>query len=133
MAGGIPILVVEDDKFLRGLIKIILEDSRYEAFIVESMHSATHAMAGGRRFQLILCDLTLEDSPPSFTIQTMRKMACGVPIVAMTGWTDEETQVDVLGQGATGILLKGQSNWVKELEPFLDKVLGLGLAVAVPG
>ena len=122
---GIPILVVEDETELRGLLKAILENSNYSATMAENMRAATHAVAAdnGFEFRLILCDLTLPDSPQGETLPAMIQLAKWVPVVVMTGWTDDATQALIRKQGAVDVLLKGDSSWIHELVPFLDRVL----------
>ena len=125
MGDKIPILVIEDEADLRILLKAVLEDTKYDMLSVESMRAATHAMANGHGFRLVLCDLSLPDSDPNETIPAMIQMAKGAPVVAMTGWTDDATQAMIRRQGVSAVLLKGDTCLCRDLEPFLDRILGL--------
>ena len=126
--GRIPILVVEDDLTIKDLLKAAMESSNYDLTMAGTIREATHAIANKGAFQLILCDLSLPDSGPEETIPAMVQMAGKVPVVAMTGWSDEATSKLVRKQGAKEVLLKGCFCWCRELAPFLNRVLGLEIS-----
>jgi serine phosphatase RsbU (regulator of sigma subunit) len=60
------------------------------------------------RFDAILLDLSLPDSQGLNTFLTMHAHAGGVPIVVLSGYSDEATAVRAVQAGAQDYLVKGQ-------------------------
>ena len=59
-------------------------------------------------FDLVLLDFILPDSEGLSTFLTVRKQAANVPIVALTGMSDENIAIEAVRQGAQDFLVKGQ-------------------------
>ena len=59
-------------------------------------------------FDLVLLDFMLPDSEGLATFSTVRLQAPDVPVVALTGVSDEGVAVEAVRQGALDFLVKGQ-------------------------
>jgi PAS domain S-box-containing protein len=64
---------------------------------------------GARRFDLVLLDLGLPDSYGLETLAAVQRQARGVPVVVLTGTSDEALALRAVQQGAQDYLVKGQA------------------------
>jgi DNA-binding response OmpR family regulator len=60
------------------------------------------------RFDLVLLDFVLPDSEGLSTFSAVQQQAGGVPIVALTGMSDESIGIEAVRLGAQDFLVKGQ-------------------------
>jgi signal transduction histidine kinase len=108
----IAALVVEDDAADRRLIKLLLAQCvglvRFSVEMVETLHEATDRLSTGH-YGVILLDLGLPDSQGLDTLRVLRRANPGIPIVVLTGLSDEETGLEAIKEGAEDYLIKGQS------------------------
>ncbi|MBN1589631.1 MAG: SpoIIE family protein phosphatase [Pirellulales bacterium] len=106
----VRILLVEDDEddvwVLRGLLADRWEVP-YELIHAETLAVALQHCAGGR-IDLILLDLSLPDSRGLETFLIMNAEAGDVPIVVLTGETNETLGINAVQAGAEDYLIKGQ-------------------------
>ncbi|HKW26937.1 MAG TPA: response regulator [Terriglobales bacterium] len=85
------ILVVEDEASVLLTYRLMLEDQGYEVFCALSSHEAA-AVLGSRRFDLVLCDLSLEQNHTGFEVfERVHKRDPKVPCVLLTGYANRET------------------------------------------
>lgn len=106
----VRILLVEDDQddvwILRGLLadrwEVSLELIHAETLAIGMQHCATG------RIDLILLDLSLPDSHGLETFLVMHAEAGDIPIVVLTGDTNETLGINAVGAGAEDYLVKGQ-------------------------
>lgn len=100
---------------------LLVEDNPDDALIIEDMLSATaveieHAsnlslalekLTRGD-FDLVLLDLSLPDARGPGMIGLIQKQAPGIPIVVLSGLSDENAAIQTMEQGAQDYLIKGQ-------------------------
>ena len=101
------ILIIDDDELFRDTIAMVLEESDYE--VLEASEGAqgiemarTHAPA------LILCDLRMRGMDGYEALRVLRTdpRTAGIPLVLMTGMTDDESLVEGRRLGAVACLTK---------------------------
>jgi len=108
----VRILLVEDDPDDVWIMRSLLGDrwdGPFELIHVELLSAAVQCCKQ-REFDVILLDLALPDSQGLETFLTMVVHADGVPIVVLTGYSDEKTAVKAVQAGAEDYLVKGQVN-----------------------
>jgi len=104
------VLLIEDNPADAGLIRLALSEAPggiYRMEHVESLSRGLERLARGG-VDVVLLDLTLPDSMGLPTLDKLRDMAVGVPIVVMTGLDDEAVAGSALERGAGGYLIKGR-------------------------
>ena len=85
------VLVVEDEASVLLTYRLMLEDQGYEVFCALSSHDA-EAVLAKRRFDMVLCDLSLEQNHTGFEVfERVRKRDPKVPCVLLTGYANRET------------------------------------------
>ena len=108
-ASPVRILLVEDNPGDVVLIEETLAQ-RHGAFELESVERLSAALTrlstGG--IQVVLLDLTLPDIDGLATFTTLHAQAPDVPIVVLTGLSDESLAVSTVRDGAQDYLVKGQ-------------------------
>ncbi|HUT08879.1 MAG TPA: SpoIIE family protein phosphatase [Thermoguttaceae bacterium] len=108
----VRILLVEDDPDDVWIMRSLLGDrwdGPFELIHVELLSAAVHCCKE-REFDVILLDLALPDSQGLETFLAMVAQADGVPIVVLSGYSDERTAVKAVQAGAEDYLVKGQVN-----------------------
>ncbi len=108
---GLDILLVDDNPADARLIKEMLIDAgpepslrvRCAGRLDEALEAAISA-----RFDIILLDLMLPDSRGFDTFSSMHGRAGSVPIVVLTGLSDENLAARAVREGAQDYLVKGQ-------------------------
>lgn len=106
---NIRVLLIEDDKTYAFLIREYLADSRFYQF--ELVH-LDHLAPGlerlkNERFDVALLDLGLPDSFGLETIKRFSEAAPWLPVVVLSGNTDETVAMEGVSLGAQDYLLKG--------------------------
>jgi DNA-binding NtrC family response regulator len=85
------VLVVEDEASVLLTYRLMLEDQGYEVFCALSSQEA-EALLARRGFDLVLCDLSLEQNHTGFEVfERVRKRDPKVPCVLLTGYANRET------------------------------------------
>ncbi len=112
MTERLHVLLVEDNPGDADLILEMLPMVGAGAFEVVRAQRLSTALerAGAARFDVILLDLGLPDSDGLETLRVMRRHAADLPIVLLTGNSDEQTGLAAVRQGAQDYLIKGQIN-----------------------
>lgn len=104
------ILLIEDNPGDARLLQEYLceaENFRCELVQVERLAQAFE-IGGQNRFDIIFLDLTLPDSRGLASIAKLQEVIPNVPIIVLTGLSDERTAVEAVRQGAQDYLLKSQ-------------------------
>lgn len=104
------ILVVEDEKVFAELVRDIVTDEgrgQYAVTVVADLATATAQLVAGR-FDLVLLDLTLPDRQGLETYQAIHQSAPLVPVLVLSGVSDEEVALQALRAGAQDYLLKNE-------------------------
>jgi diguanylate cyclase (GGDEF)-like protein/PAS domain S-box-containing protein len=105
----IRVLLVEDEAGDAQLVKMDLQKSQGEKFIidwVESLHE-TQLRLKQKKFDILLLDLSLPDSEGLGTIAKARSLANNLPIVVLTGRCDTDFALQALEAGAADYVIKG--------------------------
>lgn len=104
------ILVIEDEKVFAELVQaIVSEEGRgaYQVRVAGSLGAAQTELAS-HRFQLILLDLTLPDRQGLATFLAIQQIAPLVPVIVLSGLSDEAVALQALRAGAQDYLLKNE-------------------------
>ena len=106
------ILLVEDNLGDAGLLRAALSDDASEEFTFTLAHVTrlSEAVSALRRsaFDVVLLDLSLPDSQGLETVVGVRDAAPVIPIVVLTGLSDDKVAIEALRNGAEDYLVKGQ-------------------------
>ena len=105
-------LLVEDNPGDVRLVQEYLAEDESRPFQVEQASTLAEAVARVRDepFDLVLLDLGLPDSRGLKTLDTMAAAAADLPIVVLTGATDEELALKAVNAGAQDYLVKGSGD-----------------------
>lgn len=109
-AAPTQILVVEDEKVFAALVRdIVTAEGRgaYAVTVASTLAGATGQLAQAR-FDLILLDLTLPDQQGVETFLAIQKVAPLVPVIVLSGLSDEGVALQALRAGAQDYLLKNE-------------------------
>lgn len=108
----IKVLHVEDNPADARLIWELLKESKTTKFDLVHVEELDKALESLRNdaFDALLLDLNLPDSRGLETIEKALTRAPHMPIIALTGLTDEEYGVKAVQMGAQDYLIKGQVN-----------------------
>src|SRR5688572_19535356 len=100
---------------------LVVEDNPDDALIIEDMLSGTAAEIDRTSslslalekltrsdFDVVLLDLVLPDARGPSMIGLVRKQAPGIPIVVLSGLSDENAAIQTMEQGVQDYLIKGQ-------------------------
>ncbi len=105
----LKILLIEDNPGDARLIKEAL--SEINSVAVELSHAVRLQeglkKAAEQKFDVVLLDLSLPDASGLDTIRQAHKAVAGVPIIVLTGFSDETFAVTVVHEGAQDFLVKG--------------------------
>lgn len=104
------ILLVEDNPGDVDLIREMLTETGTVSFSVESVQRLSEALARlkGNSIDLVLLDLGLPDNSGIDTFLKLRAAAPAMPIIILTGNTDQEAAITAVSAGAQDFLVKGQ-------------------------
>ena len=112
MSQLLRILLVEDNPGDADLLMLLLPgngstllDFKCAARLSEALEMVVEA-----RFDLILLDLGLPDSNGLETLRIMRRHALSLPIIVLTGNSDERLGLDAIREGAQDYLIKGETD-----------------------
>jgi PAS domain S-box-containing protein len=106
----LKILLVEDNPGDVDLIQEMMTNTQAACFSIATVNKLSEAIAWLKSnvVDLVLLDLGLLDSSGLDTFIKLRAVAPDMPIVILTGNTDEEASVIAVKEGAQDFLIKGQ-------------------------
>jgi CheY-like chemotaxis protein len=106
----INIMYFEDNPSDVVLIRDALADVRNVDFRIEHVTRLTEGLRRLPRTKtdIILLDLNLPDSEGLATFEEVKKVAGDIPIIIMSGLSDEDLSLRAVQQGAQDYLVKGQ-------------------------
>ncbi len=107
---GVRILLVEDDPDDVWVVRNLLSDrwdGPYDLIHVELL-SAALELCARRRFDVILLDLALPDSQGLETFFAVHAQVDDMPLVILSGYSDESAAMKAVQAGAQDYLVKGQ-------------------------
>jgi len=105
----IKVLLVEDDAVDRRLVeRLLAKCSLHAKFAVESVGCLSEAIEylTNREYDIALVDLGLPDSSGIETVQKLKQVIPGTPLVVLTGIGGEEMGLSAIKNGATDYLVK---------------------------
>jgi PAS domain S-box-containing protein len=106
----LKILLVEDNSGDADLIKMMLENTGADSFVIESVSRLSEALSRLRDsvYDLVLLDLGLPDSSGLDTLINLQAATPDMPIIILTGNTDQTVAITAVRKGAQDYLIKGQ-------------------------
>lgn len=105
----IRVLVVEDSRSDLLVLENALESATNMRFDVTAVGRVGEALTtlAGNEFDVILGDLGLPDSSGLDTLKTLQAAAGGLPVIIMTGLSDERMGIRAIREGAQDYFVKG--------------------------
>jgi PAS domain S-box-containing protein len=110
MSDLLRVLLVEDNPGDADLIEELLPREGATLFEVEVVARLSEALerVGADRFDIILLDLGLPDSDGLATLRAIRRRSAQLPVVVLTGNSDERLALAAIQEDAQDYLVKGQ-------------------------
>ena len=130
----VTVLLVEDNPGDARLARELLGEVESFEFELEHVERLSDAVAAlnRSRFDVVLLDLSLPDSHGLDGIALLQKTGPTVPIVVLTGRSDDGVAIDVLKAGADDYLIKGQGDgqlMVRSIRYSIERARGRVLLV----
>jgi len=102
------LLVEDNESYSRLVAKILGNDGN--GFDIESVETLAGAIRvlEDKEFDLVLLDLQLPDSEGLKTFTSVHERYPGIPVIVLTGTSDENTAVKAVQMGAQDYLIKGE-------------------------
>ena len=106
----IKVLLIEDNPGDALLIQEMLNEVKNTEFELKHAKRLNEGLKylHSNVFDVVLLDLTLPDSTGIETFNTTNKNAPEIPIIILTGLSDEELAINAVGMGAQDYLVKGE-------------------------
>lgn len=114
------ILVVDDDRGHRLMLKTVLESSGYEVALANNGSQAVEIVKASG-FDVILMDIRMAGMDGLTALKHLRPAAPHTPVVLMTAYASVKTAVEALRSGADDYLMKPLD--MEELKIILEKIL----------
>jgi DNA-binding response OmpR family regulator len=118
--GNKRILVIEDDREMRSLLKDYIEDAGYEVDSVEDGSEAFRKLAR-ETFDLMITDIRMPGLSGLDILPGLKKLLPQAPIIVITAFGNEEVHHKVLERGANAYLEKPIH--LEELRILIQKMI----------
>jgi PAS domain S-box-containing protein len=102
----VEVLVVEDDEKQARLLEIFLHESNVKTHIAENSQKAIDLITNNKNISLIMLDINLPQMNGLELARFIRKKSFQVPIIAMTGYSQEYVKRDALEVGCNDYIEK---------------------------
>lgn len=102
---GRRVLVAEDTKVIRMLVRHLLHTAGADVVVVENGREAVDA-AGEGRFDLMLTDIEMPEMDGPTALRRLRELGVALPVFALTGHTSDEFRREAIATGFEGVLVK---------------------------
>ncbi len=99
------ILVVDDEVMVRKQLEWFYKQRGFRVLTAPSAEEALEFLGGGE-IDLVVTDIRLPGMDGLQLIERMKEICPDVPVIAITGYGDMETAVEVLKQGARDFIVK---------------------------
>jgi len=99
------ILVIDDDKSIRKIFRINLEDEGYIIDLAESGEEALRKVAN-QRYNLALIDIKLGDMDGTDLLESFQEKAPQMKKIIVTGFPSLQNAIQALNRGADAYILK---------------------------
>jgi PAS domain S-box-containing protein len=119
---GERVLVVEDRAVVRDLARAVLESAGFGVVAVDGGREALEVVRAGEPFDLLLTDVVMpEMSGPELAVK-LRSQHPQLPVLYMSGYTDDVLSAHELSQAATAFLRKpfGNTELITAARALLD-------------
>jgi DNA-binding NtrC family response regulator len=122
------ILVVDDEVMVRKQLERLYMQDGFRVLTAPSAEEALEYLSGGE-IDLVVTDIRLPGMDGIQLIARMKEICPDVPVIAITGYRDIETAVEVLKQGARDFIVKPfsapaiqQSTWaaLEKMRVFME-------------
>ena len=100
------ILIVDDEESLRNTFRIFLNRAGYENVQAVARFEEAISAVNSESFDLIICDIVLENHSGIDLLQTFNEMGVTCPVVIVTGYPHVTTASDAVRLGAFDYLCK---------------------------
>lgn len=120
----IPVWIIEDDRYLNGIIKRTLEKHGFSCtsfFQVTDVSEHLKAMPKGKINAVMLIDYLLGDSDAFKLLSEINPMGYSVPFVVMTGHGSQKTAVELMKLGAMDYIVK-EDDFIEQIVRVLKHV-----------
>jgi len=105
--GSGHILLVDDEEDIRKMLKQMLVGLGYQVTVCSNSRTALETFQNGpRTFDLVITDLTLPQLSGDRLARELLKLRPDVPIILITGFSDQALEEEVLGFGIRAVLRK---------------------------
>jgi CheY-like chemotaxis protein len=89
------ILVIDDQKGIRAIIAMLLEQLGHEVELAENGQKGIELLDGLRDFELVITDISMPNKDGNEVARHIRNShRSGIPVIAMTGFP-EEAEIDL--------------------------------------
>ena len=106
----LQVLLVEDSPTDALLVEVALEETVPPSLLTHATHlSEAITLLQQQEFDIVFLDLGLPDSQGLSSFERVHAIAPQVPVIALTGLSDEKMAIDALQSGASDYLIKGQA------------------------
>ena len=99
------ILIIDDEKSIRGTLKEILEYEKYEVDEAEDGMKGL-ALMEKKRYDIVLCDIKMPKMDGIEVLGKIREKGLDSPVVMISGHGNVETAVESLKNGAYDFISK---------------------------
>jgi two-component system, chemotaxis family, chemotaxis protein CheY len=126
---SLKVLVIDDEDFMRKLIGRVLHDIGVREIVLaeNGAQGLGSVQALGAQIDVIICDLEMPTMNGTEFVRNLRKLPdqqmSRIPVVILTGHSDEDHIIGVVEQGINGYLVK----------PVAKKALEARLSNAIMG
>jgi diguanylate cyclase (GGDEF)-like protein len=109
---NIKVLLIEDNEADTRLLKELLYDAVPEKHIITSVTNSVDGLEllEEKYFDIVITDLNLPDTKNLDIISCIQSVNRQIPIVVLSGQSDEELALEVVQMGAQDYLVKGQGD-----------------------
>jgi CheY-like chemotaxis protein len=105
--GSDTILVIEDEEIVRTTVEKILVSLGYKAVLTnDGLEGVAQFSQAPNRFNLVLLDLAMPRLDGVQTITEIRRINPDIPVLLMTGYSENEAMERFKGKGLTGFIQK---------------------------
>lgn len=104
----IRILVADDEKFARKIIRQLLVETKYEISFVESGEEAINTLQNDVVFDVVILDLLMAgiDGYETLICLKQEKLTSHLPVIIITALNDDEEKEKAISLGAAVYLIK---------------------------
>jgi len=99
------ILIIDDDKRIRQIIKIQLNKTKFTLFEAEDRPSALKILES-EDIHVIICDIKMKDTNGFVLLEEMKKKYTNIPVIMLTGFIDKKVSDKAMRLGSFDFITK---------------------------